>query len=139
MPSSVQQPTADRLRGHGVEAVRYVIVGATGYALGIAIYAGLIELGLSPYLALPPAFVLNGLYNFALNRAWSFPASGLPVRVELGRFCVVAAVTLIANYATLYALHDGLGIAPVPAQMLAGVLVVPIGFLGNKLWSFRAG
>jgi putative flippase GtrA len=137
MPVSLQHPAAARLRSHGAEAVRYVIVGASGYVLGIAIYAGLLALGASPYVALPPAFVLNGLYNFALNRAWTFQASGLPVRVELLRFGIVACATLVANYTTLYVLHDILVIAAVPAQMLAGALVVPVGFLGNKLWSFR--
>ncbi len=46
--------------------------------------------------------------------------------------------SLVANYATLYVLHDVAGLAAVPAQALAILVATPVGFLGNKLWSFRA-
>lgn len=102
----------------------------------MALYSALIALEVSPYVALPPVFVLNGLYNFSLARVWAFPASGRPLRQELTRFCAVAVVSLIANYAFLFLLHDGFGMPAVPAQALAIALSVPVGFLGNKLYSF---
>jgi putative flippase GtrA len=122
---------------HGPQLVRYLVVGGCGYVLGMAIYAAQVAVGVSAYAAVIPAFVLNGAFNFVLNRRWSFPASGRPVHSELLRFCVVAAATLLANFVVLRLLHGGIGLAPVPAQALTVVLVTPVGFLGNRQWSFR--
>ena len=132
----VVQPA--RAPGHTGQLVRYIIVGGCGYVLAMALYATEIAVGVSAYAAVPVAFVANGIFNFVLNRAWSFPASGLPVRTELLRFSGVAAASLVANYSVFYVLHGAAGMSPVPAQALTIVLVTPIGFLGNKLWSFRA-
>jgi len=119
------------------QLTRYVIVGACGYLLAMALYAAEIAAGMNPYVAVPPVFIANGLFNFFLNRHWSFPRSGLGLRTELSRFCVVALGSLAVNYTSLYLLHDVAGLAPVPAQALAIVIATPVGFLGNKLWSFR--
>jgi dolichol-phosphate mannosyltransferase len=117
--------------------VRFGIVGALGYVLAMAVYAAQIALGVSAYAAVPAAFVLNGLFNFTLNKLWTFPPSGRALGAELVRFWVVGAGSLVVNYCALYVLHDVAGIAPVPAQAAAIVAATPVGFLGNKLWSFR--
>ena len=121
---------------HRDEMLRFLVVGGFGYVLAMLFYAALIAAGVSPYVAVPPVFVFNGLFNFTLNRLWSFPRSGRPVHHELGRFVVVAAGSLAANYTVLYLLHDVAGLAPVPAQALAIVAATPVGFLGNKFFSF---
>jgi len=120
------------------ELLRYLVVGGCGYVLAVVLYAAQIAAGASPYAAVPLAFVANGLFNFALNRAWSFPASGRPVRSELARFGVIALASLVVNYSVLFVLHGVAGMAPVPAQALAIVVALPVGFLGNKHWSFGA-
>ncbi len=121
------------------QLLRFLTVGAAGYVLAMALYAGQIAAGVSPYAAVPLTFVANGLFNFALNRAWSFPASGRSARSELRRFAVVAMGSLVVNYAALYALLEWAGAPPVPAQGIAIVAAAPVGFLGNKLWAFGSG
>src|SRR6188472_1351630 len=96
-------------RDHREEMLRFLVVGACGYLLAMAVYAAEIAAGISPYVAVPPVFVLNGLFNFTLNRHWSFPRSGRRVHDELGRFVLVAAVSLLVNYSVLYLLHDVAG------------------------------
>ena len=123
-------------RDHREEMARFLVVGACGYLLAMLLYAFEIEAGVSPYVAVPPVFVLNGLFNFTLNRVWTFPRSGRPLHHELVRFAVVAAASLAANYAVLYLLHDVVGVPPVPAQALAILAATPVGFLGNKFFSF---
>ncbi|HEX2160312.1 MAG TPA: GtrA family protein [Thermoleophilaceae bacterium] len=123
-------------RDHREEMLRFVVVGGCGYVLAMALYAGEIALGVSAYAAVPPVFVANGLFNFTLNRHWSFPRSGRAVHRELGRFTVVAAASLIVNYVALYLLHGVGGLAAVPAQALAVVIATPVGFLGSKFFSF---
>ena len=134
MRSGAATPTRESTR----QLARYIVVGACGYVLAMALYAGEIAAGVDPYVAVPPVFVANGLFNFFLNRHWSFPASGLPLRKELRRFCVVALGSLAVNYTSLYLLHDVAGVAAVPAQAVAIAIATPVGFLGTKLWSFNA-
>ena len=51
------------------------------------------------------------------------------------RFLVVSTLALVANLAVLYVLVRA-GLPEIAAQAVAIVLVTPINFVGNKLWSF---
>ena len=49
---------------------------------------------------------------------------------------LLVALALLVNQVWLYLfLHAGLG--KITAQAIAIVLVTPLNFVGNKLWSFR--
>jgi putative flippase GtrA len=52
------------------------------------------------------------------------------------RFFVVSLLALIANLVVLRILVE-LGVGKILAQAIAIVLVTPVNFIGNKLWSFR--
>ena len=43
-----------------------------------------------------------------------------------------------ANQVWLYLFLDVIGLGKVVSQAIAILLVMPLNFLGNKLWSFRA-
>jgi len=122
----------------GPQAVRYLIVGGSGYVLAIAVYALLIAIGTPPYPAVVAIFVLNGLYNFVMMRIWAFPSSGRRAHGDLLRFCVVAAGSLVINYASFALLYSLLGLPAVVAQGLAIAIAAPFGFLANRAWSFSA-
>jgi putative flippase GtrA len=129
------------IRGHDrkitPQLLRYAIAAGSGYLLAIAFYAGELEIGIWAYLALGVAFVLNGLYNFALIRIWVFPPSGRRARSDLARFCSVAALSLVVNYASFAALYSGIGLVATTAQRLSILIAAPITFFANRLWSFR--
>ncbi len=137
MSSLIEPISARGTHDPATQLVRFGVVGALGYLLAMAVYASQIAVGVSAYAAVPAAFILNGLFNFVLNRLWTFPPSGRSIGSELVRFWVVGAASLVANYCALYLLHDVAGLAAVPAQAIAIVAATPVGFLGNKLWSFR--
>ena len=50
---------------------------------------------------------------------------------------VVSVVALGANLLVLHLLIAYGGLDKLPAQAVAIVLVTPLNFVGNKLWSFR--
>ncbi|MGO8904813.1 MAG: GtrA family protein [Solirubrobacteraceae bacterium] len=120
------------------QLVRYGIVAGCGYLFAVAFYTGELAIGVAPYVALGVAFVLNGLFNFALIRLWAFPPSGRGVRSDLTRFCVVAAVSFAVNYASFAILYSAVGLAATTAQRLAILIAAPVTFLANRLWAFRA-
>lgn len=132
------------LRGPAVhhpftQMARYGIVVGCGYLLAIAFYSGELELGVPAYLGLGVAFVLNGLFNFALVRAWAFPPSGRTFQGDLLRFATVAAGSFAVNYASFAVLYSGVGLAADTSQRIAIVIAAPVTFLANRLWSFRVG
>src|SRR4051794_30508546 len=110
MPGRTRSLVESLVREHGVAGVRYVLVGLSGYALSLAVFAVLVGAGVSPYAAVPPGFIANGAWNFVLNRLWSFPGTRNPWHRDLGRFTIVALATLAANYLLLALLHGMLGL-----------------------------
>ena len=128
---------ADTVREHGGPALRYGVVGLSGYAISVALFAAQIGAGVLTYAAVPAGFVVNSLWNFTLNRRWSFPGSGGSWQGDLARFALIALGSLAANYMVLFGLHDGAGLPPVPSQALSILAVIPLGYLGQRYWAFR--
>jgi len=84
------------------------------------------------------AWVVAVLNNFVLNRHWTFDARDGRAHFQALRFFVVSLVALGANQLLLTLFVEGAGISKVGAQALAVAGSMPLNFLGNKLWSFRA-
>ena len=74
--------------------------------------------------------------NYTWNRVWTFRGQRGHVAYQGLRFLIVSAAALVANLLCLQVLV-ALGVGKVPAQAVAIVLVTPLNFVGNKLWSFR--
>ena len=77
--------------------------------------------------------------NFVLNRHWTFDARAGRAHFQALRFLVVSLVAEGFSLLLLTLLVESAGVAKVPAQALAVAASMPLNFLGNKLWSFRAG
>jgi putative flippase GtrA len=73
--------------------------------------------------------------NYTWNRLWTFRHQRGHVGYQGLRFLVVSTLALLANLVILYVLVR-LGLGKVLAQAVAIVLVTPLNFVGNKLWSF---
>jgi len=121
-----------------IQLIRYGIIAGCGYLLAIALYSGELSIGIAPYVALGIAFVLNGLFNFALVRVWAFPRSGRSMHSDLSRFCVVAAASFAVNYGIFALLYSAIGLDAETSQRIGILIAAPVTFLGNRLWSFRA-
>ena len=83
------------------------------------------------------AWLVAVLNNFVLNRHWTFDASAGRVRFQAMRFFVVSLVALGFGLVLLTLLvrgGDGEGAGAGAGRGRA----MPLNFLGNKLWSFRA-
>ena len=74
--------------------------------------------------------------NYILNRLWTFRDRRAGVAAQGMRFFVVSGASLGANLLVLHLLIT-LGAGKFVGQAVAIVLVTPLNFVGNKLWSFR--
>ena len=120
-----------------VQLAKFCTVGASGYAVNLAVYATLLKVAGLHYLAAAAgSFLVAVSNNYLWNRVWTFRHQRGHVAYQGMRFLVVSVVALAANLACLGVLV-GLGLGKIVAQAIAIVLVTPLNFVGNKLWSFR--
>ena len=82
------------------------------------------------------AFLVAVANNYTWNRIWTFRGQRGHFAYQGMRFLIVSVVALGANLLLLHVLVV-LGVSEIPAQAIAIILVTPLNFLGNKLWSFR--
>jgi putative flippase GtrA len=118
------------------QLARFCIVGASGYVVNLAVFTLLLHGAAVHYLlAATVSFLVAVTNNYTWNRLWTFRGQRGHVGYQGLRFLVVSTLSLCANL-LLLALLVRLGLEEVPAQAIAIVLVTPLNFVGNKLWSF---
>lgn len=121
-----------------LQLVRFGLVGASGYAVNLAVFTLLVHgAGLDYRIAATAAFIVALTNNFVWNRIWTFRASDGPAGFQAARFVVVSLAAFAFNLALLFGLVELVGVAEVPAQAIAIAAATPLNFVGNKLWSFR--
>jgi putative flippase GtrA len=122
-----------------LQLVRFGIVGGVGFAVNLAVYTLFVHpVGVDYRVASVAAWLVAVLNNFILNRHWTFDARDGRARFQAIRFLVVSLAAEVFSLLLLTLFVEAAGIAKVPAQALAVVGSMPLNFLGNKLWSFRA-
>ena len=119
-----------------MQLAKFATVGATGYAVNLAVYTALLRgAGWHYIYAATVSFLVAVTNNYLWNRLWTFRDQRGHVGFQGLRFFTVAVVAYGANLGILSALI-ALGMDKVAAQAIAIVLVTPLNFIGNKLWSF---
>jgi putative flippase GtrA len=122
-----------------VELVKFCLVGLSGYVVNLAVYTALLRgAGLHYLPAAACSFVVAVTNNYVWNRLWTFRRHRGHLYYQGLRFLVVSLAALAANLVVLRILV-ALGLDKVSAQAIAIILVTPLNFVGNKLWSFRQG
>jgi putative flippase GtrA len=116
---------------------KFCVVGAIGYVINLAVYEALRHEGLHYLVAATCSFLVAVTSNYTWNRLWTFREHRGHVAIQGMRFFLVSLVALGANVLVLYLLVAYGGLDKLPAQAVAIVLVTPLNFIGNKLWSFR--
>jgi putative flippase GtrA len=129
------------VRARGLQEVlqlaRFYVVGGASYVTNLATYALFLWLGL-PYLASAAAsFLLGFAFNFTANRTWTFSAAEDRASGQLWRFSVVAAVILGLDLILLRVAVEALGFDRFFAQAGAILLLAPLSYFANRLWTFR--
>lgn len=143
LPPTSGQGAAQRVgnalgrRSNWEQLGKFCTVGAIGYVVNLAVYTILLKwVGLHYIPAAVGSFLVAVANNYALNRIWTFRVERGHVGAQGWRFLVVSTVSLLANLAALHLIVTA-GVGEIVAQAIAIVLVTPLNFVGNKLWSFR--
>ena len=161
-----------RLRHTLVQFGRFAVVGASGVVVNMVVLILVKSLGPHPEVALfglPPtefhvrwyhlystlAFLVANLWNFQLNRGWTFRSSKhiawwkgyWPFLVVglLGQVIGLVLLTLLMHRGSPLSLptdvfddSNGLRTRLYWAQLIVIAVVTPLAFVLNKLWTFAA-
>jgi putative flippase GtrA len=120
-----------------MQLAKFCLVGASGYVVNLSVYSLLVRGFDVHYLpAAVCSFIVAVANNYLWNRLWTFRGDRGHFYYQGLRFLVVSWCALAANLLVLRLLV-GAGLDEITAQAIAIVLVTPVNFLGNKLWSFR--
>ena len=120
-----------------IELAKFSTVGAIGYVVNLTVYPLLLRRADVHYLgAATGSFLVAVTNNYLLNRLWTFRHRRGHFAYQGMQFFVVALIALSANLVLLRVLV-AFGAGKIVAQAVAIVLVTPLNFVGNKLWSFR--
>jgi len=125
-----------RARRNWEQLAQFCVVGAVGYLINLGVYALLLHEGLHYLLAATLSFLVAVANNYWLNRHWTFRERKAGVAAQGMRFFLISVASLGANLLVLHVLIR-LGLGKLVGQAIAIVLVTPLNFVGNKLWSFR--
>ena len=143
-PAAVAAPTfrsrasqALRRRHNWEQLAKFCVVGVSGYVVNLAVYAVLLNWADWHYrLAATGSFLVAVTNNYTWNRVWTFRHQRGHMGYQGLRFLIVSLVVYAANLALLTLFVEA-GLGKIVSQAIAVVLVTPLNFLGNKLWSFR--
>lgn len=125
-----------RKRGNWEQLAKFCVVGAVGYGINLAVYDTLLHAGLHYLLAATCSFLVAVTSNYSWNRIWTFRHHRGGHAAQGSRFFIVSLASLGANLLVLHLLIS-VGAGKLVGQAIAIVLVTPLNFVGNKLWSFR--
>jgi putative flippase GtrA len=126
-----------RKRSNWEQLGKFCAVGISGYVVNLAVYVVLLEwAGLHYAVAAAGSFLVAVANNYTWNRLWTFRGDRGHVAYQGLRFLIVSTLALGANLVVLHLLVQA-GAGEILGQAIAIVLVTPLNFVGNKLWSFR--
>ncbi len=132
---SSRTSAALRRRANWIQLAQFGAVGVTGYVINLLVFAAL--LGWGAHIAAAISFIVAAASNYWWNRHWTFAHQQGNFGAQGARFFVVSVLAFAVNQLWLVLFIDVLDWRKVLSQAIAIILVTPLNFLGNKLWSFR--
>lgn len=122
---------------HRIQILKFVTVGGTSFIIDFCILYSLTEFAHWHYLlSATLAFIVAGMYNYHLNRNWTFKADGSQKK-QLPAFLLTGGIALLLNNFILYASVDLLGVWYIYGKIIATALVTIWNFFINKYFTFR--
>lgn len=128
----LQQPENWRQLG------RFALVGGSGYVVNLVVFwLAVHPAGLDHRIAATLAFLVAVSNNFFWNRSWTFAPGERRMHHQAARFLTVSIGGFLVNLALLELLVSA-GLPELLSQAIAVAVVMPLNFIGNRLWTFAA-
>jgi dolichol-phosphate mannosyltransferase len=116
--------------------LRFGLVGASGFAINLAVFAAALAAGAHHLVAAVVAFVVAMASNFGWNRSWTFRAGDAAAAPQAARFVVVSVTAGLFALLVVELLVGSAGVPELAAQPASIAAALPLSFAGNRAWSF---
>jgi len=107
-------------------------------AISLAVYAGLLAVGVWYVAAIVVAYGAGLANGYTLNRRWTFLAGGFSI-VSLSRYTAVQMTGLLVSVGCTVLLVERFGVSELAAQVLSWPPVIAFTFTATRVWVFRTG
>lgn len=125
------------LSNHKKQIAKYLVVGGTSVFLDVGILYVLKQV-----FAVPATIgVVFGqgivvLYNFLLNKYWSFEAAK-SIHTQFGKYFLLLGVNYGTGIGLMYLFHDVFGFHYIAVRLVTVAFFVPINFFLYKYWVYK--
>lgn len=119
------------------EPLRFLVVGAGGFAVNIASFAALDWLGVAYAAASVAAYLISNFLMYLGNRFFTFRLGRAGFWSAYARYVVVGVGVAAATAGVLAVLVEVFGAEATLGQFLALLLVTPLAFVAFRRWTFH--
>ena len=118
--------------------VKFGLTGVMNTAVDFLVFSVLSWFGVNLYLSQVVSYAAGMLNSYAVNRSWTFHATGRFFGPQMRRF-LIGNLSLLALSLGILRLATGpLGLPRFVAKLCATAVTMVLGFLLNRLWVFRS-
>jgi putative flippase GtrA len=125
-----------------VQFIKFGVVGLSNTAVAYAVYYPLVYVNLHYLAASVISFIVCGLNAFFWNNKYVFKCNGDQKRDIWGAifkmYASYALTGLVLQNILLFVLIDVLAISKYIAPILCLAMTIPLNFVLNKKWAFKA-
>lgn len=134
---SPQIGAALRLDAWSLQLARFVGVGVAGLTVDMLVFTGLHLFSATPAAARAASLGVATAVTWALNRRFTFAATGRLKRLEMSRYAIVVLFAQGISYAVFLSLIAAVPPFPAQAALLVGaVSATAFSYLGQRLFTF---
>lgn len=116
------------------------LVGGGATLIDWAVFNVFFFLGAYFSFAIAMGWILSMVFNFMVNRNWTFSARGRAIGTQIVKWLMVYALAFLARLLLSNLLLSLLGEGAINANIafIGGLAIsIPISFLGSLLWAFN--
>ena len=118
----------------------FAFVGFGAFLIDWIFFNAFYRVGIEFVFSRVSSAIISTIFNFNINRHFTFRARGHSIKKQLFRWIIVYSIAILANVIVGKLVLNSLGENILNANIayFAGILVaIPIAFLGSLLWAFK--
>ncbi|MBU0661422.1 GtrA family protein [Patescibacteria group bacterium] len=126
-----------RTRQVQIQLVRYFVIGLSGLAIDIGLLALCTRLfGINPTIAVIFVQFVVIIYNFLLNKYWTFKSQGLAHK-QFVRYSVLVTWNYLFGVTVMYFCNEIAGMDEIIVRLVSIAITVLWNFILYKKWIYR--
>lgn len=119
--------------------IKFCMVGASNTLISLAIYYGLLSLGIHYAVAITAGYIISSISGFFLSKTWVFKKNTETTQKSIVKYYILYASALLLNVICMSVFIKGLRINEKIAPILTVVITTIYNFILSRNWVFKKG